>query len=751
MKDLNGICSYAKQNLRGAVDDLQKAVGDLPILGKGYEYSTSFTGFLKLIEIQRTKVSSHLTTIFSNAGTKPKFPKLIDDVSKIIEANHHLDEKICSSIDQARSEIRGNRVQVPQMNRTAESHAGMPKLVSESTPFGKDSGGRYAGLSTNPIKKQDESKIFYHKGLYVAKNLVRPQTRFQNVINNEDAPFKPKLKIKHHAKSRPDGNLRVIDDEAMNGAQKWESDKLEAGHPYDYELESFTIPKEQKVAGPLSEKKKLEEIPLTIVDNKEELIKLVEKLNKLKLFAVDVEHHNYRTFLGLTCLVQISTYDHDYIIDPFPIWTEMWRLNEPFTNPKILKIFHGADFDIEWLQRDFGIYVVNMFDTFFAMKALGMSRLSLQYLVEYFCGITLGKELQKADWRIRPLTAEHLNYARGDTHYLLYCYEHLRNDLLSKPAEQNLLKKVYNQSTLLCRKTFEQPRFSEMGYLKLISKRHPTNQQNFALKELWKWRDATAREVDESPDYVLPDHMLMQIAEVLPREANGIISCCSPVPVYLKRDLLIIHKIMNQARDIPLDRSFVHGRQNNALAAAFTRSLDDVGDKTPFEKRLDEYFSCDCNEAILPIKLLEDNSPNGDDENMEVESKNPDKVFTIYDNSNEIPKDELQKRLEKVRRKIEEYATPFEAYQLAITKEKPKVEPVNDPNKKVTFSHKDECAPSQRLKPPPADEVTELEGEIPLLTLTKKGQKRRQQQINKNADVFINRNSGAKRGKFNKK
>uniref|UniRef100_A0AC34FDW8 Uncharacterized protein n=1 Tax=Panagrolaimus sp. ES5 TaxID=591445 RepID=A0AC34FDW8_9BILA len=94
MKDLNGICSYAKQNLRGAVDDLQKAVGDLPILGKGYEYSTSFTGFLKLIEFQRSKVSAHLTTIFNNAGTKPKFPKLIDDVSKIIEANHHLDEKI---------------------------------------------------------------------------------------------------------------------------------------------------------------------------------------------------------------------------------------------------------------------------------------------------------------------------------------------------------------------------------------------------------------------------------------------------------------------------------------------------------------------------------------------------------------------------------------------------------------------------------------------------------------------------------
>jgi ribonuclease D len=518
-------------------------------------------------------------------------------------------------------------------------------------------------------------------------------------------------------------------------------------------LESFTIPDEQKLVGSLSEKKKLEEIPLTIIDTKEGLIELVEHLNKLKIFAVDVEHHSYRTYLGLTCLLQISSYDHDYVIDPFPIWTEMWRLNEPFTDPKILKILHGADSDIEWLQRDFGIYIVNMFDTFFAMKALGMSRLSLQYLVEHFCGITLGKELQKADWRIRPLTAEHLNYARGDTHYLLYCYEHLRNDLLDKAAEHDLLKNVYTQSTLLCRKTYQQPRFSETGYLKLISKKNPTNQQTYALQELWKWRDATAREVDESPDYILPDHMLMQIAEVLPREANGIISCCSPVPVYLKRDLSIIHKIMNHARDIPLDRSFVHGRANNALAAAFSRSLEDVSDKTPFEKRLDEYFSCDCNEAILPIKLFEDSQ--NDDESMVPEPfVNPDKVFIICDKSNEMSQDEVQQRLERVRKRIEEYATPFEAYQLALLREKPKVEPFEEPGKKVTFSHKDACAPPRRPQAPStdADSVTDIEGQIPLLTLTKKGQKRRQQQANKNADVFINRNTTtAKRGKFAKK
>jgi len=48
----------------------------------------------------------------------------------------------------------------------------------------------------------------------------------------------------------------------------------------------------------------------------------------------------------------------------------MGRLNVVFSDPKILKVFHGADMDVVWLQRDFGVYVVNMFDTGQAARCL---------------------------------------------------------------------------------------------------------------------------------------------------------------------------------------------------------------------------------------------------------------------------------------------------------------------------------------------------------------------------------------------
>ena len=39
---------------------------------------------------------------------------------------------------------------------------------------------------------------------------------------------------------------------------------------------------------------------------------------------------------------------------------------------QVVKVLHGADSDIVWLQRDFGIYVTNLFDTGQAARVLGI-------------------------------------------------------------------------------------------------------------------------------------------------------------------------------------------------------------------------------------------------------------------------------------------------------------------------------------------------------------------------------------------
>ena len=86
------------------------------------------------------------------------------------------------------------------------------------------------------------------------------------------------------------------------------------------------------------------------------------KLAKADEIAVDLEHHDHRTYLGITCLMQISTREEDWIVDTIVLRNDIGdALRHVFDNPDIIKVLHGADRDVEWLQRDFGIYVVNMF------------------------------------------------------------------------------------------------------------------------------------------------------------------------------------------------------------------------------------------------------------------------------------------------------------------------------------------------------------------------------------------------------
>jgi len=59
----------------------------------------------------------------------------------------------------------------------------------------------------------------------------------------------------------------------------------------------------------------------------------------------------------------LSTRERDYIIDTLALRSDLQVLNEVFTNPSVVKVFHGADSDVFWLQRDLGVYLVNMFDT----------------------------------------------------------------------------------------------------------------------------------------------------------------------------------------------------------------------------------------------------------------------------------------------------------------------------------------------------------------------------------------------------
>lgn len=50
-------------------------------------------------------------------------------------------------------------------------------------------------------------------------------------------------------------------------------------------------------------------------------------------------------------------------------------------------MLHGCDWDVLWLQRDFGIYIANLFDTGQATRVLQHKQFGLASIMERYAGI----------------------------------------------------------------------------------------------------------------------------------------------------------------------------------------------------------------------------------------------------------------------------------------------------------------------------------------------------------------------------
>ena len=258
----------------------------------------------------------------------------------------------------------------------------------------------------------------------------------------------------------------------------------------------------------------LETTPFEFIDTPEGLSMLVRVLQNESIIAVDLEGHTFHSYYGFTCLMQISTSSADYIVDTIALRRELGNMLGPiFADPSILKIFHGAQGDIQWLQRDFNIFVVNMFDTFIAAKPLGMPQRSLAYLLQRYCDVVTDKQYQLADWRMRPLPEEMVRYARMDTHYLLHIHGLMYKELveLGKEVALEVFKGSSNSALTLYKPDF----FNPDGWKNLIGRSSvPFGEREIALiKTIYEWREQIARIEDVSAPAVLPNYLMIKLAQ----------------------------------------------------------------------------------------------------------------------------------------------------------------------------------------------------------------------------------------------
>src|SRR5206468_7904930 len=149
-----------------------------------------------------------------------------------------------------------------------------------------------------------------------------------------------------------------------------------------------------------------------------EVDRFLDQISDVKELALDTEGASFHRFLDRIYLLQISTRERSAIIDPLPIGSPA-KLGQLLQGADVEVVFHDADYDLRLLHQDYGWHVTNIFDTRVAAQLLGIKSFGLAALLERFFDVKLDKKHQRADWSMRPLTEDMLDYAAQDTRFLL--------------------------------------------------------------------------------------------------------------------------------------------------------------------------------------------------------------------------------------------------------------------------------------------------------------------------------------------
>ncbi|MEO1171882.1 MAG: HRDC domain-containing protein [Myxococcota bacterium] len=260
--------------------------------------------------------------------------------------------------------------------------------------------------------------------------------------------------------------------------------------------------------------------PPTYIDTEEKLADWLSYCEGKTVLAVDTESDSFHHYREKVCLIQMSATGRDAIIDPLAVDIE--PLRETLKDPKIAKIFHDAVYDLVCLKRDYDFEVEGIFDTMVASRLLGYKSFGLGPILNERFGFVANKKLQRSDWARRPLSAEQIDYARFDTHFL----EELRIALIDeleaagrlKWAEEEFARLPEVANRIRPRATGPDPD----GFWRVKGIRNLGPEILGRIRSLHMAREKIAERVDRPPFKVFGDHVLVELARHPPKRLSDL-------------------------------------------------------------------------------------------------------------------------------------------------------------------------------------------------------------------------------------
>ena len=232
--------------------------------------------------------------------------------------------------------------------------------------------------------------------------------------------------------------------------------------------------------------------------------------------ALDTEGASFHRFVDRIYLLQLSTRTRHAVIDPLPIGRPV-GLGQLLESPKVEVVFHDADYDLRLLSQDYGWQIKHIFDTRIAAQLLGYTAFGLAALLERFFDVKLDKKHQRADWSMRPLSVDMLDYAAQDTRFLLEL-----KDLMSAELERMGRMGWAREEFGLLEGTRWADEEPGMSFLRLKGARDLNRRELAVLRELVPWRDGVAGQLDRATFRVLGNEQLLDIARTQPATRDAL-------------------------------------------------------------------------------------------------------------------------------------------------------------------------------------------------------------------------------------
>lgn len=239
------------------------------------------------------------------------------------------------------------------------------------------------------------------------------------------------------------------------------------------------------------------------------LAQLVTECSAADAYALDTEFHSEGSYFPKLALIQLAVPGRVAVVDPTRV--DLSLLQSLFAGGAVA-VTHagGQDFDI--IDRACGTRPPRIFDTQIAAGFLGFRSAALTTLVAEVLGRRMDKGPQMSDWFARPLSAVQIAYAEADVAHLL----ELRTVLESRLADLGRLEWAIEECERLATPRVADDatvwwRLKGVGRLKAPA-RGPA-------QELAAWRERTARATDRPAARILPDEVVISLAERPPRSA----------------------------------------------------------------------------------------------------------------------------------------------------------------------------------------------------------------------------------------